>query len=54
MTQTQLQSSVPADATVTTADFVIGIPTYNNADSVAHVTVQFDDHSTSVAAGHAD
>ena len=34
MTQTQLQSSVPADAPVTAADVVIGIPTYNNADRV--------------------
>jgi len=36
MTQTQLQSSVPADTTVTAADVVIGIPTYNNADAVVH------------------
>jgi hypothetical protein len=34
MTQTQLQSSAPADATVAAADVVIGIPTYNNAATV--------------------
>src|SRR5215510_6077784 len=36
MTQTQLQSSVPADTAVTAADVVIGIPTYNNSGTVAH------------------
>jgi hypothetical protein len=36
MTQTQLQPSVPAEATVSTADVVVGIPTYNNASTVAH------------------
>jgi hypothetical protein len=36
MAQTQLQSSVPADTTVTAADVVIGIPTYNNANTVVH------------------
>ena len=36
MTQTQLQPNVPADSTVTTADVVIGIPTYNNAEGVAY------------------
>ena len=36
MTQTQLQSSVPADTPVTAADVVIGIPTYNNADAIVH------------------
>jgi glucosylglycerate synthase len=36
MTQTQLQSTGLENTMVTAADVVIGIPTYNNAGSVAH------------------
>lgn len=60
MTQTQLQPSVPAESTVTTADVVIGIPTYNNADTIAHALRAADaacadlGHDTAFAIVHAD
>ncbi|HEX6048501.1 MAG TPA: hypothetical protein VFZ21_04510 [Gemmatimonadaceae bacterium] len=36
MTQPQLQSSAPVEATVVGADVVVGVPTYNNASGVIH------------------
>src|SRR5262245_31809534 len=52
MTQTQLQSSVPADTAVTAADVVIGIPTYNNGGTVAHA-LRATDSACAVFAGDA-
>jgi hypothetical protein len=42
MTQPQLQSSAPVARTATSADIVIGIATYNNADTIVHALRAID------------
>ncbi|HEX6313379.1 MAG TPA: hypothetical protein VFZ73_00910 [Gemmatimonadaceae bacterium] len=42
MTQTQLQPSVPVETAISSADVVIGIATYNNADTIVHALRAID------------